>query len=155
MPLAADHRYTVISSDCHGGANIADYRPYLESAYHDEFDAWFADYENPYDDVKGADADRNWDSDRRLREMQADGIVAEVVFPNTIPPFFPKVPWSTSLPGPARATWTSGWRASGPTTGGWPTPAPTRRANGPGSHRSCCTTSTPRWPRSGGLPSTA
>ncbi len=27
MPLASDHRYTVISSDCHGGANIADYRP--------------------------------------------------------------------------------------------------------------------------------
>ena len=60
MPLASDHRYTVISSDCHGGANIADYRPYLESAYHDEFDAWMAGYENPYDDVKGDDADRNW-----------------------------------------------------------------------------------------------
>ena len=99
MPLASDHRYTVISADCHGGANIADYRPYLESAYHDEFDAWMADYENPYDDVKGADADRNWDSDRRLSEMQADGIVAEVVFPNTIPPFFPKVSLVNQPPG--------------------------------------------------------
>jgi predicted TIM-barrel fold metal-dependent hydrolase len=99
MPLASDHRYTVISSDCHGGANIADYRPYLESAYHDEFDAWMAGYENPYDDVKGDDADRNWDSDRRLSEMQADGIVAEVIFPNTIPPFFPKVSLVNQPPG--------------------------------------------------------
>ena len=45
---------------------------------------------NPYDDLDGADGGRNWDSDRRLAELEADGIVAEVIFPNTIPPFFPK-----------------------------------------------------------------
>ncbi len=99
MPLADDHRYTVISADCHAGANVADYRPYLESGYHEAFDTWVAGYENPYDDVKGADADRNWDSDRRLGEMHADGIVAEVVFPNTIPPFFPKVSLVSQPPG--------------------------------------------------------
>ena len=32
---------------------------------------------------------RNWDSERRLKELEADGVVAEVIFPNTIPPFFP------------------------------------------------------------------
>ena len=32
---------------------------------------------------------RNWDSDRRQRDLEADGIAAEVIFPNTIPPFFP------------------------------------------------------------------
>ena len=35
------------------------------------------------------DADRNWNSDRRLREQEADGWVAEVIFPNTQPPFAP------------------------------------------------------------------
>ncbi|MBX3285442.1 MAG: amidohydrolase family protein [Acidimicrobiales bacterium] len=91
--------YVVISADCHGGGNIRHYRPYLEARLHDEFDAWADGFENPYDDVKGPDADRNWDSDRRLREMEADGVVAEVVFPNTIPPFFPKVSLVHQPPG--------------------------------------------------------
>ena len=82
--------YVVISADCHGGGNIRHYRPYLEAQHHDAFDAWADGFENPYDDVKGPDADRNWDSARRLAEMEADGVVAEVIFPNTIPPFFPK-----------------------------------------------------------------
>lgn len=91
--------YTVISADCHAGASIEGYRPYLESRYLDDFDAWAADFENPYDDVTGPDANRNWDSDRRLREMEADGVVAEVIFPNTIPPFFPKVSLVNQPPG--------------------------------------------------------
>ncbi|MEZ5209269.1 MAG: amidohydrolase family protein [Acidimicrobiales bacterium] len=96
---AAEANYVVVSADCHGGASIRDYRPYLESRYHDDFDAWVGTFDNPYDDVKGADADRNWDSDRRLREMEADGIVGEVIFPNTIPPFFPKVSLLNQAPG--------------------------------------------------------
>ena len=36
--------YVVISADCHGGGNIGDYRPYLESRYHDDFDAWAATF---------------------------------------------------------------------------------------------------------------
>ena len=56
-------------------------------------------FENPYDDIAGVDAGRNWDSDRRLREMEADGIVAEVLFPNTIPPFFPKTSFVHQPPG--------------------------------------------------------
>jgi len=83
-------RYLVISADCHGGAEIAAYRPYLEQRYLNDFDAWAATYQNPYEDLTGPDGPRNWDSDRRLREMDGDGIVAEVIFPNTIPPFFPK-----------------------------------------------------------------
>ncbi len=83
-------RYLVISADCHGGAEIAAYRPYLEQRYLDDFDAWAATYQNPYEDLTGPDGPRNWDSDRRLGEMDSDGIVAEVIFPNTIPPFFPK-----------------------------------------------------------------
>jgi predicted TIM-barrel fold metal-dependent hydrolase len=82
-------RYTVISADCHGGSDIAGYRPYLEARHLDEFDAWAAAFRNPYDDLRDAGASRNWDSDRRLAELEADGIVGEVIFPNTIPPFFP------------------------------------------------------------------
>jgi predicted TIM-barrel fold metal-dependent hydrolase len=82
--------YVVISADCHGGGNIADYRPYLDARYHDDFDDWFATFENPYEDIADADASRNWDSSRRLHELEADGVVAEVIFPNTVPPFFPK-----------------------------------------------------------------
>jgi predicted TIM-barrel fold metal-dependent hydrolase len=84
-----DARYTVISADCHGGADIPDYRPYLEPGFRDEFDAWAASFRNPYTDLRGPDGPRNWDSDRRLAELEADGVAAEVVFPNTVPPFFP------------------------------------------------------------------
>lgn len=37
----------IISADTHGGASILDYRAYLPSAWHDEFDAWAAQYESP------------------------------------------------------------------------------------------------------------
>ncbi len=64
---ATTDNYVVISADCHGGASIAGYKPFLASKYHDDFDAWAADFDNPYDDNTGADADRNWSSERRLR----------------------------------------------------------------------------------------
>jgi predicted TIM-barrel fold metal-dependent hydrolase len=83
-------RYTVISADCHAGGAIHDYKPYLERRYHDEFDAWAASFQNPYPDLEGEGASRNWDSTRRLAELEADGIVGEVIFPNTVPPFFPQ-----------------------------------------------------------------
>ncbi|MDZ7676755.1 MAG: amidohydrolase family protein [Acidimicrobiales bacterium] len=89
--LPAGDRYVVISADCHAGASIRGYRPYLASRFHDDFDAWTQTFDNPYQDLEGDDAERNWDSARRLREMEDDGVVGEVVFPNTIPPFFPKV----------------------------------------------------------------
>jgi len=84
-----DERYTVISADCHGGGDVADYRPYLESRHLDDFDRWRAAFENPYDDLQDHGASRNWDHRRRLDELEADGVVAEVIFPNTVPPFFP------------------------------------------------------------------
>jgi len=81
-------RYLVISADCHAGADLLDYRPYLESRYHAEFDEWAANFVSPYGDLVQPDADRNWDSTRRMRELEADGVVAEIIYPNTIPPFF-------------------------------------------------------------------
>jgi len=49
--LPLDQHYVVISSDSHAGADILDYKPYLESKWHDEFDAWAASYSNPWDFV--------------------------------------------------------------------------------------------------------
>lgn len=100
-------RYTVISADCHAGADLLDYKPYLEKKHHDDFDAWAAGYVNPYEDLLADTADRNWNSDRRLAELEADGIVAEVVFPNTIPPFFPSA--SLMAPAPAREEYERRW----------------------------------------------
>ncbi|MBO2447315.1 amidohydrolase [Actinomadura barringtoniae] len=81
--------HLVISADAHAGADLLEYRPYLESSRHDEFDAWAKAYVNPFADLQAKGAERNWDSDLRLRELEQDGIVAEVLFPNTVPPFFP------------------------------------------------------------------
>ena len=83
-------RYTVISADCHAGADLRDYKPFLETRYHDAFDDWADHYVNPFADLKKATAYRNWDSTRRMDELEADGIVGEVLYPNTVPPFFPK-----------------------------------------------------------------
>jgi predicted TIM-barrel fold metal-dependent hydrolase len=80
---------TLISADCHAGGNHEAYRGYLEAKYVDEFDAWRGAYSNPFADLTTGTRDRNWNDDRRLSEQTADGCVAEVIFPNTIPPFFP------------------------------------------------------------------
>ncbi|HEX7443549.1 MAG TPA: amidohydrolase, partial [Acidimicrobiales bacterium] len=88
IELTPDHRYTVISADAHAGGDIPDYRPYLAASWHGEFDSWAASYVNPFADLLAPTAYRSWDSDRRLAENEADGIVAEVIFPNTVPPFF-------------------------------------------------------------------
>ena len=88
--LVSEERYIVISADGHAGGDIGDYRPYLEKKWLDDFDAWAADYENPHEDLKGDLGPRNWDSARRQRDLEADGQVAEIIYPNTIPPFYPK-----------------------------------------------------------------
>jgi predicted TIM-barrel fold metal-dependent hydrolase len=89
--MKADDRYVVISSDAHAGADLRDYKEYLPSKWHEEFDVWADAYVSPFDDLVHATASRNWDSDFRLRELDADGISAEILFPNTIPPFFETV----------------------------------------------------------------
>ena len=77
----------------------------LERALLGEFDAWRSTFDNPYDDLRDRDADRNWDHDRRLAELKADGVVAEVVFPNTVPPFFPKPSLVAQPPGATAGDW--------------------------------------------------
>jgi predicted TIM-barrel fold metal-dependent hydrolase len=86
---ATDEHYTIISADCHAGGSHAAYREYLDPRYHDDFDAWRGKYKNPYKDLGDNRRLRNWDNEMRNSQQESDGIVAEVVFPNTVPPFFP------------------------------------------------------------------
>jgi len=111
-------RYVVISTDTHAGADIGDYKQYLPAALHDEFDAWAQTYVSPFDDLIIATANRNWDSELRIADMDADGVAAEVLLPNTVPPFFPTTPNITiSLPEPATSSRSVG-RACRLTTAG-------------------------------------
>ncbi|MGZ4713161.1 MAG: amidohydrolase family protein [Acidimicrobiia bacterium] len=89
MPTATDERYTIISADCHAGGSHEQYREYLEAEWLDEFDAWRGKYSNPFRDLQDDGRSRNWDDDRRIADLEHDGQVAEVTFPNTVPPFFP------------------------------------------------------------------
>jgi len=86
--MGSDH-YIVISADCHAGASHAVYREYLDPKYHDDFDAWRGEYRNPYKDLGDQRRLRNWDNEMRNVAQESDGVVGEVVFPNTVPPFFP------------------------------------------------------------------
>src|SRR3954462_454384 len=84
-----DH-YPIISADCHAGASHAVYREYLAKEYLDDFDAWRNRYKNPYKDLRANDDRiRNWDNEKRNGDQERDHVVGEVIFPNTVPPFFP------------------------------------------------------------------
>ena len=74
-------RYTVISADCHAGADLLDYREYLDPQYRDEFDGWAKTYVNPFGDLTESDAERNWNSDRRNSDLDREGIAGEVLSP--------------------------------------------------------------------------
>ncbi len=122
-------RYTVISSDCHAGADLADYRPYLEERWHEAFDRWLEGYESPFRDLTAPDANRNWDSGVRQAALEADGIVGEVVYPNTIPPFFPTSGLVTPTPPAAEYEMRlAGLRAHNRWLSEWCAEVPGRRA---------------------------
>ncbi len=80
---------TIISSDCHAGGSHTQYREYLDPAYLQDFDDWRSRYKKPFRDLGDQRRLRNWDNEMRNSQQEADGIVAEVLFPNTVPPFFP------------------------------------------------------------------
>ena len=78
-------RLMIISSDAHAGALPRHYREYLPSRWHAEFDEWLGQITMPWFDMTD---DRNWDSARRMRALDDEGVAAEVIFPNTLPPFY-------------------------------------------------------------------
>ena len=102
-------RFVVISADCHAVGRPDDFTQYLESKYLDVYaESWnrraeFAEGRakaseeggllfsretldeyhghEETEDVAGGTAGQ-WDSERRVKELEDDGVVAEVVFPN-------------------------------------------------------------------------
>lgn len=103
----SDH-LIVVSSDCHAGLHIADYKPYVESKYHEAMDMAVpvqveltAKAEESFLIKEINDAWREpiqkqltgaWDYQERLKVLADDGIAAEVIFPDGItemntPPF--------------------------------------------------------------------
>jgi predicted TIM-barrel fold metal-dependent hydrolase len=88
QPTGRDH-YTLVSSDTHAGGSHAQYREFLDARFHEDFDAWRGRYKNPFKDLGDNRRLRNWDDDMRNSQQDCDGVVGEVIFPNTVPPFFP------------------------------------------------------------------
>ena len=84
---------TLISADCHAGPPAETYREYLDPSVHAEYEVWleqaeaqrrqrqslfqrdfFEDFESDQVGLRGA-----WDPDQRIRELEGDGTVAEVI----------------------------------------------------------------------------
>ncbi len=98
-------RMMMVSSDCHVMARTADYQPYIESKHGGAFEEWVRELPNYWDalpaffheeslsqhnshaSVQSGGEEGYWDFDRRIRELEADGVVAEVIFPNPGVPF--------------------------------------------------------------------
>ncbi len=97
--MSDSDRYVIISADCHGGGELLEYRDYLPARLHEAFDEWATAYAIPYEDLLGEEGGRNWDHARRLADLESDGIVAEVIYPNTIPPFYPEPSLKMQVPG--------------------------------------------------------
>ncbi len=88
--MQTDDPYIVITADTHGGASIDAYREYLDPSWRQLFDEWRGAYKNPAKQHIGGKKLKNWDSDLRRQDLRADGVVGEVIFPNTVPPFYDK-----------------------------------------------------------------
>src|SRR3954453_15511461 len=78
-------RLMILSSDAHAGGLPEHYRAYLPAHWHDEFDEWLARITTPGFDMTD---DRNWDSAQRLSALDEEGVTGEIIFPNTLPPFY-------------------------------------------------------------------
>ena len=87
--VAESPNYTLISSDCHAGGNMKAYEEYLSPSYREAFAEWRGGYTNPFRDLQDDGRSRNWDDERRNGDLDAEGVAAEISFPNTVPPFFP------------------------------------------------------------------
>ena len=82
--------YVLITADTHAGGSHAQYRECLEAKYQPIFDEWRGGYKNPSQEHYGNKKLKNWDLDIRTADQNSQGVVGEVVFPNTVPPFFRK-----------------------------------------------------------------
>jgi predicted TIM-barrel fold metal-dependent hydrolase len=81
-------RYTIVTADAHAGASIETYREYLDEKHRALFDEWRGSYRNPQRKHIGSKKHKNWDDAERIGDMDEEGVAGEVIFPNTVPPFF-------------------------------------------------------------------
>ena len=93
-----DARFLVISADCHAGLPNAEYRDWLDPSVRDAFDQSLADRARQQEmaaqgflntDFAEEWASENeeglrgsWDAGRRDKELDADGVAGEVIFPD-------------------------------------------------------------------------
>jgi predicted TIM-barrel fold metal-dependent hydrolase len=98
--VESDDRLIIVSSDCHAGPDrIADYESYTPAAHKEAlrdynacaeaFDAALADtgLGRGRGGAIGRDDQGMWDMAKRTEQMDADGIVAEIIFPQGAVPF--------------------------------------------------------------------
>lgn len=102
--MKQDDRVGIISVDGHVAPSRVAYRDYLDPEFRDDYDRWTTACEQDGRPPGGLHPDFDpavqWDSDLRLRELEAEGVIAEVLFPNDLPFTSGRV---SSLP---PATWT-------------------------------------------------
>ena len=96
---AGNEPYVVISADSHAGLPTELYRQYLEQKYWPAFDDFLAGRPQALDEMRQSGVsdeqfakqwfeehaeglEGGWDAERRDKEMDADGISAEVIFPD-------------------------------------------------------------------------
>jgi len=80
----------IISVDGHVRASRNDYRNYVEKRFLDAFDDWARSEEAAGAPESGSlsaglDPTSQWDSDLRMKDMESQSVVAEVLFPNGLP----------------------------------------------------------------------
>jgi predicted TIM-barrel fold metal-dependent hydrolase len=89
-------RYLIVSSDCHAGLPCEEYRPYLDSRYHAAFDDFLAErhanreklLKVNYDYIMHWEGENEeglrgaYDPAQRDKELDADGVAGEVMFPD-------------------------------------------------------------------------
>src|SRR5215510_8335842 len=111
--MESTDRVVMVSSDCHAGPpHMADFRPYAETTYLEAFDDYAARveaYESALRERLGANVNRGdslstggalvhagheglWDIDARVRDLDREGLAAEVIFPQGAVPFAPYPP---------------------------------------------------------------
>ncbi len=80
-------RAAIISVDGHVKAPRAGYREYIDPTWRDAFDEWLHTFEGQPDGFVGAQwgEDAQWDPQRRVKELEAQGVMAEVLFTNGAP----------------------------------------------------------------------
>jgi hypothetical protein len=100
MSNSLDEHQIIISADGHTGPDLCDDTPYLEKKWRDELDARADPFVNLFGDLVTRDATRSWDHEKRQLGLESNGVAAEVLFRNTIPPFFSGGSLIMNLPSP-------------------------------------------------------